>query len=324
MLSLVGSTLPEWTAAARSEKLLYHFLLNVRRLCHHIVVNSPGYTQVQLIGSLNVGSLLEQAHQLGQVKELRKARSGPVAGAFGRKLDGSLRFTESRCPTVKVRQPLVPNQVMLKVSHHGIKLGHAVGYGRSGGEHYAFAVRDLIDVPALEQHIRGFLRVRGGQPGHIAHLGIKEQVFEAVRFIHKQPIHAQLLEGDHVIFAHRILKLFQPRRQSLSGLFHLLDGESLSTAFFQFRNALLDLVDLFFEQPFLPFQRYRNPLELAVSDNDGIIIARRNARAELFAVARFKVLSRSEQDIGRRIQTQKLRRPLFGQMIGYSKERLMT
>ena len=57
-----------------------------------------------------------------------------------------------------------------------------------------------------------------------------------------------------------------------------------------------------------------------MSDNDGIIIAGGNAGTELLTVMGLKVLFRCDKDICRRVQTQELRSPLFGQMVRNHKD----
>ena len=54
---------------------------------------------------------------------------------------------------------------------------------------------------------------------------------------------------------------------------------------------------------------------MRVSDNDGIIVAGGDAGAELLAVVLLEVLFGCHQDIGRRVQPQELRSPLFGQVV---------
>ena len=54
---------------------------------------------------------------------------------------------------------------------------------------------------------------------------------------------------------------------------------------------------------------------MRVSDNDGIIVAGGDPGAELLAVVLLKVLFGCHQDIGRRVQPQKLRSPLLGQVV---------
>ena len=44
-------------------------------------------------------------------------------------------------------------------------------------------------------------------------------------FIHKKPIHAQLLKGDNIILSRIGAQFFQLCFKRFAGLFHLLDAE---------------------------------------------------------------------------------------------------
>ena len=142
--------------------------------------------------------------------------------------------------------------------------------------------------------------------------------------VHKEPVNAQLLKGNNIILSSGFQQLFQLGLQSFLRALHGFDGKALNTAALQFLNALGDFLNLFPQQPLLPFHGDRNPLELAMSDNNGVVIAGGNTGAELLAVFRLKVLFRCRQNIGRWVQPQKLRCPLLGQMIRNHKHRLVA
>ena len=305
-------------------QLLHHRLLNLCRLCHHIVIDSLRNRKMELIGCLDVCNFLEQGHQLRQVEELGKPCPCAIAGALGSQFNRRCGLTESGSPAVKMCQPLLLKRVMLKIAHHGVKLGHGVADGRSRREHHALSSGQLIDVAAFQQHIGGFLRIRCRESGHIAHLCIKKQVLEGVCLVHIEPVNAQLLKGNNIILSSGFQQLFQLGLQSFLRALHGFDGKALRTAIFQFFNALGDFLDLFPQQPLLPFYGNGNPFKLTVPDDNGVVIAGGNAGAELFAVFRLKVLFRCRQNVGRRVQPQKLRSPLLGQMIRNHKHRLVA
>ena len=121
-----------------------------------------GRGEVELVGGLDVGGFLEHGHQLRQIEEPGKARPRPVAGSLRGQLNGRRCLAEDRRPIIEVHQVLLPQQLMLQIPLHGIKLCHGVADRGSGGEHDALATRDLVHVAAFEQHIGGFLRVRCG------------------------------------------------------------------------------------------------------------------------------------------------------------------
>ena len=85
-----------------------------------------------------------------------------------------------------------------------------------------------------------------------------------------------------------------------------------------------NVIQLLPEKALLPLLRDGNPLKLAVSDNYRVIIARRNARAELLPIGALKVLFRGNQNAGRGIEADELGCPLLGQMIGDDKKRLLA
>ena len=63
---------------------------------------------------------------------------------------------------------------------------------------------------------------------------------------------------------------------------------------------------------------------MAVTNDNGVIVAGGDAGAELLAVSRLEVLFGDGEDIGRGVQTQELRRPLFNQVIGHHKHGLVA
>ena len=134
---------------------------------------------------------------------------------------------------------------MLKIAHHGVKLGHGVADGRSRREHHALSSGQLIDVAAFQQHIGGFLRIRCRESGHIAHLCIEEQVLEGVRLVHIEPVNTQFLKGNNIILSSGFQQFFQLGLQSFLRALHGLDGKALRTAVLQFLNTLGDFPNLF-------------------------------------------------------------------------------
>ena len=154
---------------------------------------------MQLVRGLDVGNLLEHIHQLRQIEELCKSGSGTIAGSFRCKLNRSCRFSEGRCPGIKMGQVLLLERTVLEIAHDRIKLGHRVAHGSTGCEDHATPAGQLIHIAALHKHIRRFLGFRGGQTCHISHFCVEEQILERMAFVHKQPVYAQLLKGNNII-----------------------------------------------------------------------------------------------------------------------------
>ncbi len=95
----------------------------------------------------------------------------------------------------------IPNGIMLQITHHGVKLGHAVRYGRTRCEHNAFVVSNLVNISAFQKHIGRFLCIGGGKSCNIPHFCIEEQIFERMSFVHIQAVNTKLFKGDNIIFA---------------------------------------------------------------------------------------------------------------------------
>lgn len=104
-------------------------------------------------------------------------------------------------------------------------------------------VIDLVDVPAFQQHIAGLLCIAGGEARHVAHFGVEEQVFIAVRLVYKEAVHAKLLKGHNAVLPGGGVELFQAYSQGLFHPLQLLDGVPLRTAGLQLRDAVLNLRD---------------------------------------------------------------------------------
>ena len=161
---------------------------------------------------------------------------------------------------------------VLQVAHDGIELHHAVGNGCAGGKSDALSSGDLIQILALHEHVRTFLRVGLGYSCHIAHLGVEKSIFVKMTFIHKETVHTQLLESHDIILALLVIQLGQPHFQSPAGLLHLLNGIVFTSVIFEFCDGILNIINLPLDRCFLPFPGKRDPLKLAVADNNGVII----------------------------------------------------
>ena len=124
--------------------------------------------------------------------------------------------------------------------------------------------------------------------------------------VHKQPVNTQLFKCDDIILSVGGKELIQSGFQRFSGFLHLLDGKILTTLIFQFCDCALDLINLFLQLPFLSLGRQRNLLKLAVTDDNGIIVAGCNTGAELLSVCGFKIFLRGNKELGTRIEVQEL------------------
>ena len=115
------------------------------------------------------------------------------------------------------------------------------------------------------------------------------------------------------------MQLFQPRLQSLFRALQALDGKAVAACELGILNAIGDFLNLLVKEPFLPLRADGDTLKLAVADDNGVIVAGGDTGAEFLAVVGFKVFLGSDKDVGRRVEPQKLRRPLFRQMVWHDK-----
>ncbi len=213
---------------------------------------------------------------------------------------------------------------MLKIAHHGVKFRHGIADGRTCGKHHPLVAGQLVNIAAFQQHIGGFLCISSGKSCYVSHFRIEEQIFERMGFVHIKAVYAQFLKGHDVILASGFQQLFQSDLQPLLRALHALDGKALCAAVFHFFNAFGHFFDLLPDHSFLALHGYGNAFELAVPDDDRIVVAGGNAGAELFAILRLEVLFRCGQNIGGRIQPQKLRCPLLRQVVGNHKHGLVA
>ena len=123
-------------------------------------------------------------------------------------------------------------------------------------------------------------------------------------FVYKEPVNAQLLKGDHIILTAVGAQFFQLGFQRFPGLFHLLDGEILTCVVFQLVDGGKRFINLLLNDTLLPLKGQRNALELAMPDDDGIIVAGGDAGAEFFAVSGLKVLAPCHQKFGVGVEVQ--------------------
>ena len=119
-----------------------------------------------------------------------------------------------------------------------------------------------------------------------------------MRLVHIEPVYTELFKGHNIVLAGGVVELLQLGLQIFLGALQLLDGKALGAAGLELRNAVLDLPNLLLQEPLLPFSGNGDALKLAVTDDNGVIVAGGNAGAELLAVACLKVLFGSHKDIG--------------------------
>ena len=279
---------------------------------------------MQLVSGLDIGHFLEHCHQLREVEKLSKPGACTVARALRGELNGRRGLTKGGCPAVEMGEILFLQRAILQIAHNRVQFRHRVAHRCTRGKNHPAPAGHFIQIAALAEHVRRFLCLACTQTCDIPHFCVQKEVFERVRFVHKQSVHTQLLEGDNVIFAVCCPQFFQLLFQIFAAFFHLFHGKTLTAGILQLRNGILDFIDLFLNDAFLPRKGKRNALKLTVTDDNRIIVTRSNPGAELLAVGRFKVLAPCNQKFCIRIEVQKFCRPLLRQVVGDNKKTFLT
>ena len=148
----------------------------------------------------------------------------------------------------------------LEIPLHREHLGHAVRDGRTRGEHHTAPAVERLDMPHLQIHVEGPFAGGLRQACDARHLRDVKQVFEVMRLVHEDSIHAKFLERECVVLFVLGSEGLQLGFQPLLRLFDLLH----ETAIRGIRVLPLDhlqLVKLLLEEPLLGFARQRDALE---------------------------------------------------------------
>ena len=140
-----------------------------------------------------------------------------------------------------------------------------------------------------------------GNTADIPHFCVKEKVFVKVCFVHKHSVNTDFFKGYNIVLAFLVIELFYLCFKPTLCLFHLLYGVTFRIFGFGFGYAVQNLIKLLLKYCFLPFCRHRYFLELRMTYNNGVIIARCNSAAEFFAVFHLEILFCCNKNICRRI-----------------------
>ena len=125
-------------------QLVHHrFLLRRRRNAFHMVFDVRR-RKIEHILRLDVGKLLDNAHQLRQIAELREPLPDPESLALRADLLNIGNLAEGRRPGIEKTNALGFQPIRLKILLHDIKLGHGVRDGRAGGKNQALAIRLIV------------------------------------------------------------------------------------------------------------------------------------------------------------------------------------
>ena len=288
------------------------------------MIVSLRHRQHKHICSLNVRDLLEHGHQFRQIEELGEASFCPITGALRGELNGRDCFPEGRGPAVKVNEIVAAQGIILEIFLHGVHLHHRVRDRCAGRKHHAAPSGQFVQVLAFHIQVAGLLCLCLADAAHIAHLGKGGKVLVIMRLVDEQAVNAELLKGHHIVLAGLIVEFFQLELYLLFAAFQLLDGETVSPVALDFHDTFHDLVHLLLQHLLLPFKRERDLFQLAVSDDDSVIVTGGDAAAEAFPILGLKVFCGGHEDIGAGVELQILRGPLLRQVIRHHDQTLLT
>ena len=280
--------------------------------------------QIQHVGGLHVGDRAEHREQFRQVDEFGKARVHAVAGTVRREFERGHRFGEIRGPGVEMLDAALLQQVRAEIAQHGVHLGHGVRDRRAGREDHAAAAGDFADVAGLHEHIEGAVAVGVRQARDAVHLRGVEEILVGVGFVDEELVDAEFLESDGVVLALAVGALFELGGEALLGFFQFLhDAAVVALLVLGVENGVLELLKLVVDEAVEELVGDRQKLERAVRDDDGVVIAGRDARHGALAVAGREMILAGDEELGLRIELQEFRAPLFDQMIGHDEHGLL-
>ena len=215
-------------------------------------------------------------------------------------------------------------RVVLQIPLDGVKLHHGIADRGAGSKDNASAACDLVQVLRFHKEVAGLLCLGLRDAAHISHLSRQKEVFEIVALVNEDAVNAQLLKGHKAVLAALIVQLGKSRFQRVLRPFQLLDRITLGLGALSLVDAVHDLVDLPLNDDLLSLGGHGNFLKLAVSDDNGVIVAGGDPCTEFLAVLRFKILFGRHKDIGRGIELEPFSRPLLGNVVGNDNQRLGT
>ena len=202
-------------------------------------------------------------------------------------------------------------RVILEILLHGVHLHHGVGDGRARGEHHAAPAGQLVQVAALHVEVAGLLGLGLADAAHVAHLRECREILKTMCLVHEQAVHAQLFKGHHIILAALVVEFFQLGLDGFLAAFKLLDGKPLPVVGLQLGQTVHDVLLLPLQNVPLALHTHGDFLKLAVTDDDGVVVAGGDSPTEPLTVLSLEVLPCGHQDVGGGIELKELRGPLF-------------
>ena len=257
--------------------------------------------QVRHFGGDVVAPLLPNLHQLLHVAELGKPGID-LPLAHRRHFQLGHRLSERGRELVEVRDSAGVEQVRADVPEHRPRLGKRVGDRRSREHDHVLAAGAVLHEPGLHVHTQPALAEPRVQSLDRVHRGHELQLLVLVGLVHEQSIHAQIVEVENVVPL-AVEQLLEGLLQLFDGPLHLLDGRVFLPLGPGSRLLLGDQgVDLRLHERLDPVRVVGNAIELALRDDDGVVVARGDAAEQALAVLGLEVVLGRVQDARRGIE----------------------
>ena len=209
----------------------------------------------------------------------------------------------------------------LKIPLHREHLGHAVGDGCARGEDHAPAAIERLNVTHLEKHVEGPLAGGLRQSRDAGHLRQVEQIFEVMRLVDEQAVHAEFLERQCIVFPVLGGECLQPGFQPLFRALKFFHQPPIAVVRV-LKPDDFQLVQLFLEEPALSVLAQWNTLEAGVCDDNSVPIAGGDAAEQFLAVFRLEIFLTRDQDVRPGIKGEQFGRELAKHVVGHGEERL--
>ena len=234
--------------------------------------------EIEVILRLHVGEFAEHLRELRHVDEAQHLVDLAETAAARVALDAAADFTEGTEPVVEEVQPLLLEPLEVQVAHHGEHLGHRIGDRRTGCEYDAAPAIGIREPARLGIHVHGAVGVRVRQAVDAIHRRGVVEILEHVRFVDKNLVDAQLLEGNADVARVGLHDRVQVFLQFLLLVFNGAECPLIDFAFLGFRDSLFHLVELFLDEGGGCLRRERQAFELTVRHDDAVPVLRLDLR----------------------------------------------
>ena len=306
---------------------LFHIvLLELSRLTYngmHLAALHPGDLQAGHLRQY-VREAAEKKLQLVQIAEVGEGLLHAEALPAWLDLHGVDYLAELFCPCVESFQSQLFQYVRLQIFLHDVHFRHAVHYRRCGSERNASSAVHPLKISHLCVKVKCPLGAVGvSKAGDILHARCILQVFEVVRFVHKQAVNTELFKINVILVLALGRQLSNLFLQLGFLLFHFLYGDAFSLALRLFLcNSINDFIDLLLVKFLAVCRRHRDFFKLLIGENDRVKVSVGNAVCIGHSVGLGEALLVRHKQPGSRKIALELHAPLCHKRLRHNEHRL--